>query len=401
VNILFISISSAVAEINNRGIYPDLLRKFASEGHNIFIVCPSERRQKVKTNLKEKDNINTLMVQTLNITKTNIIEKGISTVFIDIFFKRAIRKYFWDTKFDLILYATPPITFNGLIKKLKIKNKAATYLLLKDIFPQNAIDIQMLSIWNPLYYFFRAKEISLYNISDYIGCMSAANVKYVLKNNPNVSSEKLEVCPNSIELINDYAETNKHEIRKKYGIPLNKTVCIYGGNLGKPQGIDFLVEVLRDNKYNKDLFFVVAGSGTETYKLKQFVQYECPKNMIFLPQMARNDFDDLLSASDIGMIFLDKRYTIPNYPSRLLNYLEFKKPVLMATDENTDIGYIAEENEYGLWVKSGDLESFNFKLNYLTNNIDKIKSFGENGYRYLQENYTVNKSYEIIMSHFK
>lgn len=62
-------------------------------------------------------------------------------------FKSALKKYFRDVKFDLILYSTPPITFNNVIKyaKKKSDNKALTYLLLKDIFPQNAVDLGMIS----------------------------------------------------------------------------------------------------------------------------------------------------------------------------------------------------------------------------------------------------------------
>ena len=398
-NILFLSISTAISNLENRGIYPDLLREFADKGHAIFIVCPAERRLKLNTNLKQSNNVSTLMVQTLNITKTNFLEKGISMLLIDHLFKRAVQKHFWDVKFDLILYATPPITLNGLIKKLKKKHRAATYLLLKDIFPQNAVDVGMLSKRNPLYHLFKAKEKKLYEHADFIGCMSPANVNYVIKNNPGISPEKIEVCPNSIAII-DEKEFDRYEIRKKYNIPDDTFVCIYGGNLGKPQGIDFLLEVLSSNKNRKDVFFVIAGSGTEAQRIKSFIEAEKPENIILLAQMPRNEFDQLLSSCDIGLIFLDKRYTIPNYPSRLLNYLEFTKPVIMAIDRNTDIGKIAEDNNYGMWSESGDLVMFNQNLDKLIRNPDLLTKMGKSGYNYLVENYTVEKSYKTIMSHF-
>ena len=85
-------------------------------------------------------------MKTLNIQKTNVIEKGIGTVTLEYQFKSAIRKYLGDISFDLILYSTPPITFPKVIQYLKKKNpKAITYLLLKDIFPQNAVDLGMMS----------------------------------------------------------------------------------------------------------------------------------------------------------------------------------------------------------------------------------------------------------------
>ena len=44
-------------------------------------------------------------------------------------------------------------------------------------------------------------------------------------------------------------------MRIKYGIPLDKTVFVYGGNLGKPQGIPFLVECLKTQLENRQVFF--------------------------------------------------------------------------------------------------------------------------------------------------
>ena len=49
-----------------------------------------------------------------------------------------------------------------------------------------------------LYMFFRAKEKKLYALSDYIGCMSPANVEYVLRQNPEISADRVEVAPNSL-----------------------------------------------------------------------------------------------------------------------------------------------------------------------------------------------------------
>ena len=143
-NILFLSISTAVSDICNRGIYPELVNFFREKGHKMFVVCPSERRFGEKTSLKTKENIKILSVSTLNITKSSFIEKGIATILIDYQFRKAIEKYFFTVEFDLILYATPPISFNATIKKLKKKNNCKTYLMLKDIFPQNAVDLGLI-----------------------------------------------------------------------------------------------------------------------------------------------------------------------------------------------------------------------------------------------------------------
>jgi glycosyltransferase involved in cell wall biosynthesis len=148
------------------------------------------------------------------------------------------------------------------------------------------------------------------------------------------------------------------------------------------------------------VFFVVAGSGTEFFKLKNFSINQNPANLLLLNTLPKNDFDRLVMISDIGLIFLSRKFSIPNYPSRLLTYLENKIAILLATDENTDVGSIAEKNNYGFGVTSGDLVGFNNKLNFLINNTSVSKKMGINGYNYLLENYTTNNTYEIIMAHF-
>jgi glycosyltransferase involved in cell wall biosynthesis len=397
-NVLFLSLSTAVSNLNNRGIYPDLLRKFANSGHNVYIVCPAERRQKLKTSIFRNGNINILKVWTLNITKTNFIEKLLSTVLISFFYGIAIRKYFKNDKFDLILYSTPPITFNKLIKR--IKKDSMTYLLLKDIFPQNAIDLNLFTKKNPLYWSFRFKEKKLYEISDHIGCMSPANVEYLKKNNPEIPLRKFEVCPNSIEISKESRVVTKVELLNRFKIPQNSVVFTFGGNLGRPQGIDFLIEVLKSNISNRSVYFIISGNGTDYPKIKNWIDKSKPTNVLLINGLPKDEYDDLLSICDVGMIFLNKDFTIPNYPSRLLTYMERKLPIIMATDSATDIGIISEINNYGLWVKSGDLKEFNTKLEMISNNKDLRIKMGENGYQYLLKEYTVDKTYEIIMNHF-
>ncbi len=425
-NIIFLTLVR-ISDIEDRGIYHDLMRKFRDEGHNVYIVTAVERRQGKGTSMVESNGVKILNVKTLNVQKTNIVEKGVGTLLIEKQFKSAILKYLGDVKFDLITYSTPPITFTNVVKYLKQKNPLAlSYLQLKDIFPQNAVDMGMLNSsgfkvqgsrfiidWAKffLYKYFRRKEKALYDASDYIGCMSPANVAFLLKHNPSIDAKCVEVAPNSIELrkdddvLNDIGQLNAARIyiRKKYNLPLDKPMFIYGGNLGKPQGIDYLVKCLDANKRRTDCFFVVVGSGTEYSRLEAWMsdvrclkEDVCVKVMKGLP---KEDYDMLVRSCDVGLIFLDHRFTIPNYPSRLLSYLENKMPVLCATDVNTDIGKIAEENGYGYWCESVKTEDF-------TALVDKIlvsdrKVMGEKGYVFLKDNYLVDHTYNAIVNHVK
>lgn len=398
-NVAFLTLSN-INDINDRGIYNDLFRHFRNEGHHVYIIKPFERRLGRKTELFESDGVKILGVRTLNIQKTNIVEKGIGTVLLEGQFKRAIKKCLKDVAFDIILFSTPPITLVGAVKYLKGLNpRAMTYLLLKDIFPQNAVDIRMMKEGGLLHRYFRHKEIGLYKASDYIGCMSPANVDFVVKHNPFVAPKRVELAPNSIELSGEPLPTDDvcRAIRCKYALPVDKPIFIYGGNLGKPQGIPFLMECLEANKDRKDCHFVVVGSGTEYGRLKAWYDSAKPQSVTLLGFLPKSDYDTLVRSCDVGLIFLDHRFLIPNYPSRLLSYLENRMPIIAATDRNCDTGSIAEANGYGYWCESNSVKAFNEIVDRMLRS--DLRAMGEKGYRFLCDNYLVEHTYQTIVKH--
>lgn len=400
--VIFLSIS--YSENDHISFYEELLQEFVANGHEVFVACASEKRKERDTGISDERGIHVLRIKTGNITGNgNMIEKGISTVMIDKQFQKAISRYFSNEKFDLILYPTPPITLVGTVTYLKKKSNAVSYLLLKDIFPQNAVDLGMLSttgIKGIVYKVFRNKEKKLYKISDYIGCMSPANVKYVLKHNEFVKAAKIEVCPNCVKLLNDkHTLEEQKDIRKKYRIPVDKKVFVYGGNLGKPQGIDFFLSCLDAVKDIKDAFILVVGGGSEAGKIKQFISEHNISNTMLLNSLPKKDYELLADACDVGLVFLDYRFTIPNFPSRILSYMQRSKPVLVASDPNTDMGKIVTEYGFGWSCISNDTKKFVTCIETaLSSDLEKM---GVAGRKYLENNYSVKNGYGIIMKHFE
>lgn len=397
INILFLTLVFS----ESRGIYTDLMQEMKAKGNEVYVVTPIERKYKKDTNLTKINGLNVLRVKTGNIQKVNKIEKGISTLMLEKQLIKAIDKHLSHIKFDLVVYSTPPITFSNAVKYVKNRDNAKTYLMLKDIFPQNAVDIGMIKKEGILYKIFRKKEIDLYNISDYIGCMSKGNVDYLLKHNEFINKEKVEILPNTITPINLEKLDNKEitEIRERYKIPLNKTIFIYGGNLGKPQGIDFLIECIKENENKMNSFFLIIGSGTEYTKLENFIRDNNIQNTRLYSYMIKEEYDNVVKACDVGLVFLDSRFTIPNIPSRILSYMEYGMPIVAATDKSTDLGKILEDGKFGMWSESNDINQFYINIDKLCNDSDLLSQMGDNAKNYLEKNYTSEISYEIIMSH--
>ena len=159
-NILFLTIGR-ITSIESRSIYADLLRYFRDNGHKVYAITPNQKRTGLKTELVRENGAHILHVKTGNVTgANNLISKGIAQLSLEPAFIKAIKEYFGNVKFDLVMYSTPPITFAKVVNFVKKRDGAKSYLLLKDIFPQNAVDLGMMKKTGPkglIYRYFRAK----------------------------------------------------------------------------------------------------------------------------------------------------------------------------------------------------------------------------------------------------
>jgi hypothetical protein len=392
--ILFLTLAK-IDSIEHQGIYTDLLRKFRDNGHEVVIVSPIERKFGKSTKLIISDSVILLNVWTTNVQKTSLFEKGISTLLIEVLYYFAIKKHVDYRDVDLILYSTPPITFTNLIRWLKSKSNAITYLLLKDIFPQNAVDLKLMSKGSLMYRYFRKKEKKLYYISDFIGCMSPRNLNYLIKENPELSLHKLEINPNSIE-IKHIENLKKVNLYDKYRIPMEKVIFIFGGNLGLPQGIEYLKGNIKYCQSLSEAFFLIIGDGTEFQNFYNWIESERLNNILLIKEIPKSEYDEILNLAHVGLIFLNPLFTIPNYPSRLLSYLSNKLPVICATDNQTDIGEIATKNNFGFSCLTSDNYMFFEHVTKLLNKNIR-ENMGINGYRFLKNEYSVDKSFELII----
>ncbi|MBR5438680.1 MAG: glycosyltransferase family 4 protein [Clostridia bacterium] len=395
-NILFLSIYE-IKDSNSKYIYADLIKEFARHNHKIFVVTPV-------TNGKAEDyvdnnGVHIIRVESGTIQKTNKIKKALNLMLFDNKVINAVNKCAKGVKFDLIFTMVANLSLYKTTKYFKKKHKALVYMSIKDILPHNALDMGMLTkkgLYGLIYHYYRRQEIAYYKLVDKIGCMSEANCEFIRKLNPYLPKDKIEVQYNSIEPIDfNLTQEDKETMRKKYGIPLDKKVFVYGGNLGKPQGIPFIINCLNANKDNRDVFFLIVGSGTEYGKLEEFCNNSNCSNVKLMKALPREDYDKMIGACDVGLIFLDYSFTVPNFPSRLLAYMQAKLPVLACTDINTDVGKFIESRNFGWWCASNSVEDFN-KCVQLALNSD-CKAMGQVGYECMLTEFSTLSSYEVIL----
>ena len=165
-----------------------------------------------------------------------------------------------------------------------------------------------------------------------------------------------------------------------------------------PQGIPFLIQCLEVNAERSDCHFVVVGTGTYYQSIANWFRSRKPKSVTVMKGLPNEEYDRLVQACNVGLIFLDYRFTIPNFPSRLLSYLQYKMPIISCTDPNCDTGYIAESNGFGYYTPSNDVNAFTMVVDEMLNS--DITAMGEKGYQFLKNNYLIDSTYNQIMKHF-
>lgn len=400
-NVIFISIAYPKTATESN-LYTDLMDEFVEHGHKVYVVCSNEKRFGKGTYLSESNGITVLRVKTGNITSNdNYVVKGLAIIQLQTLFIHAINEYFQEILFDLIIYSTPPIYYNKIIEYFKKESNAMSYLLLKDIHPQDAVDLGLLSKWNPIYWYIRKHEKVTYNLSDQIGCMSPGNVKYLLQHNTFLSPNKVQVCANSLKdrgrLKEHERNTIRNKIRNNYLIGDNDLLLIYGGNLGISQGLNFLLEIFKVYTNIQRIKFLIVGEGSWFSHLEKHINESDYKNVTILKRLPPQEFREMLIASDLGLIFLNPKHTIPNFPSRLTSYLEVGLPVISCTDTATDIGNIIEASKCGYKVISGDLESFQEIVHTIMNDFTILNEFSINARKLFEQKYTTKTSYDEIM----
>lgn len=382
-------------------IYTDLAQALRDENHTITVLVTEESSKISKTDIKQEGGISVLRVKVGNLYNVGLIEKGITFLKSSFLTKKAISKFLNNEKFNIILFMSQPVTIAKTVKWAMKKYKCPSYLMMKDIFPQNGIDIGIMKRNSPITLYFKLQEKKLYKTATTIGCMSKMNKEYLLRHNKYLKEEKLELFPNTQKITENIDTLQEKKLRKKYSIPEDTTLAIYGGNLGKPQGVDFFIEVLEKYKNNSKINFLIIARGTEKDKLYNYIKNNNIKNVYTYDLMPREDYINITRECDVGLIFLDKRFTIPNYPSKSLAYFDASIPIMAALDINNDFKDLIEESNSGYWSEAGNIRDYCEKFDLLIENKELREKMGKNGRKYYEEHFSVKKSVEIIEQYLK
>ena len=168
--------------------------------------------------------------------------------------------------------------------------------------------------------------------------------------------------------------------------------------MGKPQQLENVIELARRCMRYKDVLFLLLGEGIMVERLRNTIREKGVSNIRIINTIPKREYQDLLSVCDVGLISLNEKFTIPNIPSKTLDYFNVGLPVLASIDRATDYNVILEEVGAGLWSYAGNHDTLMKSFETLYNDSELRRRMAQNGRDYFIRNLTPDIAYNTIIN---
>ncbi len=368
-----------------------LMQEFAEglkkRGHNIWVLTSYPRHylpknsRKVLAGVQEENSVNVIRAKTLPLHKVHFFIRGISQLLLPFLFFWAAKKIIKE-KIDVVIVYSPPLPLALIGGVIKRRLKAKFILLLEDIFPQNAIDLGILSGWSkkPAVWLFEAIERRVYRDADAITFHSEGGRKFLIEHK-KIPPEKIVTIPNWVDL-DFYSRPSRSETFRGQWSLTGKFVFLFGGILGPAQGLEFLVEAARNVTDLKDVVFLLVGDGMEKTKIESLVASYGLSNVIVKPFVTKDDYASLVQEADVGLVCLSAKNATPFIPGKFLGYLAAGKPVLAFLNKESDGFTLVKNAQCGMATIAGDLETAVQAVRHMEHERGSLDQQGRNGLEY-------------------
>ena len=345
----------------------DLAREFALLGHEVIVLTPSAG-QKQRWVEEISNGVTVLRLSAPKTKNIGKVRRAFSEVLLPFFMIWGfIKSPYFSLKLDGVIWYSPTIFFGPLVHVLKKKNHCKGYLILRDLFPDIAIDLGILKR-GLIYKFFKGVEFYQYSLADIIGVQSSSNLEY-LKDWAMQSQGHLEVLHNWLAL--------RPNIGTNFSIensPLSgKTVIVYAGNMGVMQGFDIVLKMAKRLLSRNDVGILLVGRGSEVSRLKNEASLKGLNNILFHDEVPPAEVPGLLSQCHIGLLLLDPRLKTHNVPGKLISYMQAGLPILGRINLGNDLLDLIVDNKIGFAYAGDESEVFlSMTENFLNDSLARV-----------------------------
>lgn len=321
----------------------DLAQVFIEEGHQVTIITP-DGVLKESIRITHQEGVSLTQVRAFKTKDVNYVFRTFAEFINPFLIWHKLKKSpeFLNAQYDGIIWYSPTIFWGPLIKRLKRQYGVKAYLILRDIFPDWALDLGLLKN-GLIYQFLKKVEYYQYRQADIIGLQSPNNLKDFELKYPNLKN-KAEVLWNWIG--SRPASPCQIEIGKS--ALAGRKIFVYAGNMGAAQGMDALFSLVRNFNGQEDIGFVFVGRGSEVSRLKRYAIEHKLSNVLFFDEIPPAQIERLYSQCHVGMISLDPRHSTHNIPGKFLTYMHAGLPVIAYVNPGNDLHNLIVNNRVGI-----------------------------------------------------
>jgi glycosyltransferase involved in cell wall biosynthesis len=319
----------------------DLAQQFAALGHRPVVIVPSLTSDQPWT-VERLEGIEVLRVAAPPTRASTHIRRAIAEMWLPFAMLRNVRNSpFRSAKWDLLVWYSPPIFFGPLIWALRRASGARTYLILRDIFPEWALDLGLIKK-GPSYLLLKAFAAFQYAIADTIGVQTESNQSY-LPNWTKSPRRQIEVLRNWVAPTPNIG----------CGIEIARTalagrkIFAYIGNMGVAQGMEIFIELIESLRHREDIGFVFVGRGTEFSSLVAERTSRALDNVLFFGEIDPSEIPGLLAQCLVGLVALHPDHRTHNIPGKFVSYVQYGLPVLARVNAGNDLVGLIENEGVG------------------------------------------------------
>jgi len=370
----------------------ELACELKDQGYEVTVVTPSAKLRE-KTEISILDGVTVCRFKSGEIKNIGKVKRAVNETLLSFYAWRSLKSYFQDHPHGLIVYYSPTIFWGDLVSHLKKLWSAPSYLILRDLFPQWALDQGLIRKDSAIEKYFRFFEKKNYAAADTIGLMSRKNLEWFKK---TVDAAKpLEIFYNWAASVPVKSESNYKE---KLGLT-GKIVYFYGGNIGHAQDMMNIVRLAENMRNEANAHFVLVGAGDEVKLVKDAIEQEALNNMTLLPPVSQDEFKQMLAEFDVGLFTLHKEHITHNFPGKLLGYMVQKLPILGSINAGNDLKETIEEAGAGLVCVNGEDEILYANALKLLDNEEYRKQMGTAARKLLESTFSVEAAARQILKH--
>lgn len=368
----------------------DLALELRDAGHAVTVLTPDDSVS-APIAVTSEDGIHVARIRTGRIKGAPRVFRGLREAMLsDLLWMRS-RRYFQAHEQDAIVFYSPSIFFGKLVRRLKRLWGCRAYLVVRDLFPQWALDAGVLRR-GPAYYFFKLVELRQYSTADIVGVQSPANLAYF---------EGASFRPQRIEVLYNWARVDETPQPRAQldSLQLNERfVFFFGGNIGVAQDMDAIIRLAATLHHRRDLAFLLVGDGSEVPRLSQEIRRRGLENIVMHPAVDQQEYARILSRVDVGLVALNGRLTTQNIPGKLLGYLQAGLPVLASLNPGNDLGPLLGEARAGLCATSGDDERMRSHALALADDAHLRRELAANARKLLRDRFSARAAARQILS---